>query len=90
MSKLSGVFPVLPTPFAADNSVDPAALKRVLEFVLGVVESLSRDGDRAQEFPISGLVVCWHHETALTLSDFARCTAARSSPLGGKMNSVSL
>jgi 4-hydroxy-tetrahydrodipicolinate synthase len=34
MTKLRGVFPVLPTPFTPGNEVDPAALTRVLEFVL--------------------------------------------------------
>lgn len=34
MKKLSGVFPVLPTPFTAGNQVDAQALARVLEFVL--------------------------------------------------------
>jgi 4-hydroxy-tetrahydrodipicolinate synthase len=35
MKKLRGVFPVLPTPFTADDRVDPEALTRILEFVLG-------------------------------------------------------
>lgn len=34
MKKLRGVFPVLPTPFTPDDAVDPAALTRLLEFVL--------------------------------------------------------
>jgi 4-hydroxy-tetrahydrodipicolinate synthase len=34
MKKLRGVFPVLPTPFAPDGAVDPAALARVLEFAV--------------------------------------------------------
>ncbi|MEJ1160554.1 dihydrodipicolinate synthase family protein [Prosthecomicrobium sp. N25] len=34
MTKLSGVFPVLPTPFAEDGSIDPAALGPIVAFVL--------------------------------------------------------
>lgn len=35
MSKLEGVFPVLPTPFAPDGAVDPAAFGQLVEFVVG-------------------------------------------------------
>ena len=31
---LSGVFPVLPTPFKADGAIDPAALPRLVDFVV--------------------------------------------------------
>lgn len=34
MTVLSGVFPVLPTPFAADGSIDPAALEPIVAFVI--------------------------------------------------------
>jgi len=34
MSALSGVFPVLPTPFAEDGAIDPAALPRLVDFVV--------------------------------------------------------
>jgi 4-hydroxy-tetrahydrodipicolinate synthase len=34
MTKLSGVFPVLPTPFAEDGAIDPAALAPIVAFVL--------------------------------------------------------
>ncbi|WP_342364280.1 dihydrodipicolinate synthase family protein [Terrarubrum flagellatum] len=34
MTKLSGVFPVLPTPFTADRAVDPAALKTLVNFAV--------------------------------------------------------
>ena len=34
MSKLKGVFPVLPTPFDAKGAVDTASLLRLLEFVV--------------------------------------------------------
>ena len=34
MSKLSGVFPVLPTPFADDGAIDPAGLVPLVEFIV--------------------------------------------------------
>lgn len=34
MMRLSGVFPVVPTPFAADGSIDPAAFLRLVDFAL--------------------------------------------------------
>jgi 4-hydroxy-tetrahydrodipicolinate synthase len=34
MSILSGVFPVVPTPFTANGSIDPAALKPLIDFVI--------------------------------------------------------
>jgi 4-hydroxy-tetrahydrodipicolinate synthase len=34
MTRLSGVFPVLPTPFAADGAIDSGALPRLVEFVI--------------------------------------------------------
>ncbi len=35
MSALSGVFPVLPTPFTPEGAVDPAAMGPLVEFVVG-------------------------------------------------------
>ncbi|MBU8545066.1 MULTISPECIES: dihydrodipicolinate synthase family protein [Roseomonadaceae] len=34
MTKLSGVFPVLPTPFTAENAVDEAAFRRLIDFAV--------------------------------------------------------
>lgn len=34
MSRLSGVFPVLPTPFTDDGAIDPDGLKPLIEFVI--------------------------------------------------------
>lgn len=34
MTKLSGVFPVLPTPFSAEGAIDPAALGPLVDFVV--------------------------------------------------------
>ncbi|MBU8537513.1 dihydrodipicolinate synthase family protein [Falsiroseomonas tokyonensis] len=34
MPKLSGVFPVLPTPFTAENAVDEAAFRRLIDFAV--------------------------------------------------------
>ena len=34
MTILSGVFPVVPTPFTADGSIDPSALQPLIEFVI--------------------------------------------------------
>jgi 4-hydroxy-tetrahydrodipicolinate synthase len=34
MSRLSGVFPVLPTPFTVDGAIDPQALPRLVDFVV--------------------------------------------------------
>ncbi|WP_439595761.1 dihydrodipicolinate synthase family protein [Falsiroseomonas sp.] len=34
MTKLSGVFPVLPTPFTADNAVDEPAFRRLIDFAV--------------------------------------------------------
>lgn len=35
MIKMSGVFPVLPTPFTSDNRIDPQALDALVAFVVG-------------------------------------------------------
>ena len=42
MTKLSGVFPVLPTPFGADGNPDAAALLRLADWAL----DCGVDGDR--------------------------------------------